>query len=76
MKIEKNVPLNPPGRGRNLSDLTKTLLAMESGDSIFLGETDKGTQKRMYNSVYKSAKRHDIKVAVRFYADGIRVWRQ
>ena len=75
IKIEKDVPL-PIKRGRNLSQLTLTLVAMKKGESIFLNEPIKSEQWKLYNSLYNTGRRHNVKIAMRSYADGIRIWKK
>lgn len=76
-KIEKNIPLpTRHQRGRKLSPLTVTLLEMRSGDSIFLAEPDRTARLKLYNRVYKLAKRQDISITAQFDETGLRVWRK
>lgn len=73
-RIEKDVPL-PVKRGRNLSQLTLTLIAMKKGESIYLYEPAKAERLKLYNSLYTTGKRHGVTIASRSYDDGIRIWR-
>ena len=57
------------------ADLLARLPSLGAEDNIFYPETDKVQQHRMYNALYKAAKRYNLNIAVRFYADGLRVWK-
>jgi len=78
MNIDKEVPVPIARRGRGgaLSDMALTLLAMNPGDSFFIEETDKVVQKRRYNTIFTMARRHDMSIEGRFYAEGLRIWKK
>lgn len=79
MKIDKGIAIPPAkrGRGKNyISDKALELIAMSSGDSFFIEEPSKGRQRKLYNTVYKMARRYDIYLQVRYYEDGIRIWKR
>lgn len=68
-KIEKDVPIPKPEQ-KITHPISKTLLQMEVGDSVFLGDQEKdATQWRSF------AKRMGIMVTIRkVYPEGYRLW--
>jgi hypothetical protein len=78
MKIEKEIPVPAArrGRGRTLSDMALTLIAMEPGESFFMETADKLEQRKRYNTVFKMARRHNVPIEGRYYAEGVRIWKK
>ncbi len=68
------MPLRAP-RNSLAADLLARLPDLGADDNIFYPEPDKKRQRAMYNALYKAAKRHDLNISVRFYGDGLRVWK-
>ncbi len=68
------LPLRAP-RNSLAGDLLARLPNLGADDNIFYPEPSKDRQRHMYNALYKAAKRHNLNIAVRFYEDGLRVWK-
>ena len=68
------LPLRAP-RQSLAADLLACLPDLGTDDNIFYPEANKDRQRRMYNALYKAAKRHNLNIAVRFYEDELRVWK-
>ena len=74
--IEHDNALPPRGQRNSLAeDLLTRLPELGASDNIFYPEPDKDRQKRLYNALYMIYKRHNLNIAIRFYDDGIRVWK-
>lgn len=73
--IEDNeLPQHSP-RNQLAADLLARLPQLHGNQNIFYEEPNKDRQRGMYNTLYKAAKRHELNVAIRFYDDGLRVWK-
>ncbi len=44
-------------------------------DNIFFGETNKKKQQTLYMALKRFAKRNNLPMTIKFYSDGIRVWK-
>jgi hypothetical protein len=74
--IEHGNDLPPRGRRNSVAaDLLARLPELGDQDNIFYEEHDKDRQRRLYNALYMVAKRHNMSITVRFYDDGLRVWK-
>ena len=74
--IEQDNALPPKGPRNSLAaDLLARLPELGANENIFYPEPDKDRQKRLYNSLYVISKRHNLNIAIRFYDDGLRVWK-
>lgn len=74
--IEHDNALPPRGRRNALAnDLLSRLPQLGANDNIFYPEPDKDRQKRLYNALYVLSRRHDLSISIRFYDDGLRVWK-
>jgi len=67
----------PPRPPRKLlaADLLARVPQLGNQDNIFYEEHDKLRQQRMYVTLYRLKKRHGLPIEIRFYDDGLRVWR-
>jgi len=76
LKVEKNIDV-PVARTspRDTSESLNKLKEMTAGDSFFIDLTEKKEQRRKYNTIYRATKKVGIKVIVRFYPEGIRIWK-
>lgn len=74
--IEHDNALPPRGPRNSLTaDLLARLPQLGANDNIFYPEPDKDRQKRLYNALYVISKRHNLNIAIRFYDEGLRVWK-
>ena len=74
--IEHDNAIPPKHRGGTLGkDLLAQWPNLSPSDNIFYPETDKARQHKMYNSLFAVAKRNNLRITVRFFDDGLRVWK-
>ena len=73
IKIEKGVPLPSVGHDRRPSKYP--IKDMQVGDSFFVPLEDDPIFTRARQTIYVSARRCGVKVAVRKKEAGLRVWR-
>ena len=74
IKIEKNIPIPPSGRGRcRIYPYHK----MEIGDSFYIPEKKRSAQQSISGSFALFIEKHkpDWKFTCRRWKDGLRVWR-
>ncbi len=70
---------SPPPRGSKYRPLFDFILAhleeLGPDDSIFCEERDKSEQRPMYFALKRFAERNNLPMAIKFYEDGLRVWK-
>lgn len=75
--IEHGNTLPPRGpRNSVAADLLARVPQLGDQDNIFYEEHDKLRQQRMYVTLYRLKKRHELPIEIRFYDDGLRVWKE
>lgn len=73
-EINKNVPVIPPrhGGGRPLGKLSRTIRALNVGDSFYFPTKYTGASRK---EIYRAGRTVGISVTIRDEAEGLRVWR-